>query len=256
MVTGRDLDRERILEPLRTALEPHPHVVAMWLEGADALRTVDAYSDIDLWLSVADGEEDAVLDLVRTVLQKVAPLELEHETPHPHPLLRQVFFHLEGTSPFLLLDLCVQARSRSGTFREGVDAVEVLFDKGNVIRFQARDEAEEALQERAEALIKAFPVRQVWVGKNIRRGLFLEALGAYHVYSLEPLTDLLRLVHTPRKSDFGLKDVYSDLPQDVVEELEHFYQVGSLEALAERHREVCVRFDSLSKILHSLYISE
>ena len=223
----------------------------MWLEGADALCTVDAYSDIDLWLSVADGEEDAVLDLVRTVLKRVAPLELEHETPHPHPLLRQVFFHLEGTSPFLLLDLCVQARSRSGTFREGIDAVEILFDKGNVIRFQVWDEAEEALQERAEALIKAFPVRQAWVEKNIRRGLFLEALGAYHVYSLEPLIELLRLVHAPRKSGFGLKDVDKDLPRDVVEELERCYRIDSLEALAERHREVCERFKHFSNVLHS-----
>ena len=229
----------------------------MWLEGADALRTVDAYSDIDLWLSVADGQKDAVLDLVRTVLQRIAPLELEHETPHPHPLLRQVFFRLEGASPFLLLDLCVQARSRSGAFREGVDAVKVLFDKGNVIRFQPWDEAEEALQERAEALIKAFPVRQVWVEKNIRRGLFLEALGAYHAYSLEPLTELLRLVHAPRKSDFGLKDVDKDLPRDVVEELERFYRISSLDELAERHREVCERFRHLSRdVSHSSQNSE
>ena len=188
-----------------------------------------------------------MLDLVRTTLQSVAPLELEHETPHSHPLLRQVFFRLEGASPFLLLDLCVQARSRSGAFREGVDAAKVLFDKENVVRFRAWDEAEEALRGRLEALKKEFEVRQVWVEKNIRRGLFLEALGAYHVYSLEPLTDLLRIIHAPRKSGFGLKDVYSDLPQDVVEALERFYQVSSLDELAERHREVCERFGNSSE---------
>ena len=226
----------------------------MWLEGADALRTVDAYSDIDLWLSVADGQKDAVLDLVRTVLQRIAPLELEHETPHPHPLLRQVFFRLRGTSKFLLLDLCVQARSRSGAFREGVDAVEILFDKGNVIHFQAWDE--DAWRESVAALTKEFEVRQIWVEKNLRRGLFLEALGAYHAYSLEPLTELLRLVHAPRKSDFGLKDVYKDLPR-VVEELERFYRISSLDELAERHREVCERFRHLSRdVSHSSQNSE
>ena len=127
-------DREDILQALRAALELHPHVHAMWLEGADARGAVDVYSDLDMWLSVEDGHEDAVLRRVREALRAVAPLDVEHETPHPRPLLRQIFFHLRDTSTFLLLDLCLQSRSRDVAFRKGVDAVRVVFDKANVIR--------------------------------------------------------------------------------------------------------------------------
>ncbi len=244
-------DRERILSTLWEALEPHPQVHAMWLEGADALGTVDAHSDIDVWLSVEDGYEDAVLARVREALRAVAPLGVEHETPHPHLLLRQVFFHLEGTSKFLLLDLCLQSRSRDVAFQKGVDAVRVVFDKTNVVRYEKRDEAaeERRLRERAEALAKEFVVRQVWVEKNLRRGLFLEALGAYHAYSLRPLVELLRIIYAPHKRDFGFKDVDRDLPRDVVETLEPLHKVASLDELAARHQQVCSRFEALSEVL-------
>ena len=98
-----------------------------------------------------------------------------------------------------------------------------------------------------EALSKEFSLRQVWVEKNLRRGLFLEALAAYHVYSLGPLVELLRVIHAPHKVDFGLKDVEQDLPRGVVTELEHLHKVTSLGELAARHRELCGRFADLVK---------
>jgi predicted nucleotidyltransferase len=53
--------RQEILAYLQAKLEPHPHVHALWLEGADARNKVDEYSDIDLWLDVEDGHEESVL---------------------------------------------------------------------------------------------------------------------------------------------------------------------------------------------------
>ena len=83
--------------------------------------------------------------------------------------------------------------------------------------------------------------------KRTSRGLFLEALAAYHAYSLGPLVELLRVVHAPHKIDFGLKDVEQDLPRGVVTELEHFHKTTLLEELAARHRELRERFAGLLK---------
>ena len=53
--------RQEILVFLREKLEPHLHVYALWLEGADARGTVDEFSDLDVWLDVEDGQEEIVL---------------------------------------------------------------------------------------------------------------------------------------------------------------------------------------------------
>jgi hypothetical protein len=47
------------------------------------------------------------LEAVRDLLALLDPLELDVEFDHPHPLLRQAFFRLQGVSEFLLVDLWV-----------------------------------------------------------------------------------------------------------------------------------------------------
>lgn len=41
------------------------------------------------------------------------------EVDHPHPLIRNAFFRLQGVSEFLLVDLCVQSHSKEFVFTEG-----------------------------------------------------------------------------------------------------------------------------------------
>lgn len=106
-------DRTQVIRLLEDAFRNDPRVYALWLEGSDGLGRSDAYSDLDVWLDVADGDEQAVLDACAAVLQTLRPIDFEVRTDNPHPKIFQRCLHLAGTSPYLLLDLCVQSHSRA-----------------------------------------------------------------------------------------------------------------------------------------------
>lgn len=245
------ISRDQVVEVLSTGLRSHPSIFALWLEGADALEMVDAYSDIDFWLDVEDGHEDEVLAYMRECLRGLAPLDINHEVRHPHPHIRQCFFHLEGSPDFLIIDVCIQSHSREVTFTKGRDAVKVIFDKAEVIRFADGDAVtlQDDVLKRAEELARDFELYRVWVLKSLARHEFLEALGSYHRYSLKPLVALLRTVYAPHKHDFHLKHIGRDLPQRELAVLKRLYSVTSLEDIATNHQEVEMRFkDLLSKL--------
>lgn len=204
-------------------------VLALWLEGADAHGRVDEYSDIDLWLDVVDGHEAEALEVVREVLDALGPLELAVEVDHPHPLIRQAFYRLAGAPEFLMVDACVQSNSREFMFTRGMagERALVLLDRAGVVHFHDLDERAwrvEMLEwvARLEGKLAVYPT---WVRKELGRGKFLEALGAYHEHVLEPLVEALRLRHAPSKAGFHLKGASGDLPAEVVDSVADLYRV-------------------------------
>lgn len=230
--------REDIVGAVSEALFRHPFVFACWLEGADAQEWVDAYSDIDMWLDVQDGHEGDVLKGVKWTLGSLAPLEFEYEAEHPHLQIRQAFFRLQGTPEFLVLDLNIQSHSRDLAFtRENKgEAIKVLFNKADAIKFKPLDKAqfEEELQERIERLERECSLFQVWVKKELARNRFLEALRNYHSHVLQPLVEVLRIKYEPTKRDFYLKDISQDLPSDVVATLTALYAVNTTTDIAAK----------------------
>ena len=137
-------DRNQIINKLEDELKNNSFVFAFWLEGADALNTVDEYSDMDVWLDVQDGHEGMAIEQVQSILSKIAPLDFEHEIDHPHPKIRQKFFHLKDTSEFLIIDVCVQSHSREFwyTNKNADEKVKIIFEKGKVIEFRNLDKIE------------------------------------------------------------------------------------------------------------------
>ena len=220
-----------MIQTLQEVCFGHPKIYAAWLEGADALNRVDAYSDIDLWLDVEDSHEEEVISVVRSALETLGEIALEQHIQHPHPKIKQVFFRLEETSKYFILDLCIQSHSRNLPFTEGGEPFKTLFDKADVLLTQPFDEVKfrQEVELRAGQLQREFELRQVWVEKEVARGHFLEALHSLHIHVLEPLVELLRLRHVPRKGDYHLKDIIHDLPDDMVKTLEDLYRVTSLE---------------------------
>ncbi|HAZ28220.1 MAG TPA: hypothetical protein DCY48_00360 [Candidatus Magasanikbacteria bacterium] len=246
-------DRNQIINKLEDELKNNSFVFAFWLEGADAHGTVDEYSDIDVWLDVQDGHEGMVIEQVRSVLSQIAQLDFEHEVEHPHPKIRQMFFHLTGTSGFLIIDVCVQSHSREFWYTKGYadEKVKILFDKENVIQFRDLNKTEfQSLQnKKVEELKKTFVFFQAWVMKGVNRGHFLEALSSYHSFILEPLVELLRIQHQPTKREFGLKHVERDIPKDVLLILEDLYKVNSTEEISTKAQKANeLFFDVLKKI--------
>lgn len=232
------MQRGEIIEKLRTGLEPNEQVYALWLEGADASNTVDDYSDMDIWVDVADGKEETVLSVIKQLLTNLGSIDFEHEIPHRHPKIRQKFFHLAGTPEFLIIDVCVQSHSRVFWYTKGNEGekAKILFDKQNVVQFKEVDaKGEEAeIHARAEELEKSFGFFQTWVKKELNRNNFLGAVGYYHEKVLAPLVELLRIQHQPTKRHFGLKHIKSDLPAPTVSQLEELYRVNSVEEIESK----------------------
>lgn len=232
------ITRQQIIDALDNELKNNSFVFAFWLEGADALNTVDEFSDIDVWLDVQDGHEGMVIEQVQSVLSQIAPLDFEHEVEHPHPKIRQKFFHLKDTSEFLIIDVCVQSHSREFWFtNESKDEeVKIIFDKKNVIEFRNLDKTEfqSHQKKRTNELKKTFLFFEAWVKKGVNRNNFLEALSYYHSFILEPLVELLRIRYEPTKREFGLKHIERDLPKAVLKTLEDLYKINSTSEISTK----------------------
>ena len=130
-------------------------------------------------MDVSDGYEQHVIETIKDCLNGMGGLDFEHETKHPHPKIRQIFFHLKNTSKYLIIDLCVQSHSQGFWFTkemEGEKAV-VLFDKKNVIRLLPLNKAEfnKKLEQRKD-LLKKYQIMKIDVEKKVERNDYLGAL--------------------------------------------------------------------------------
>lgn len=230
---GERLTREAIARHLQRGLEKEPSVFAMWLEGSLATRETDDLSDIDVVVDVEDSSSDLVFERAEALLAELAPLVTSLELDIDHRFLRHRLYRLEHTSEFLTIDFVVQAHSRQFVFdREDADAVRVLFDRAGVIRFREGPWEPGHVDARAARLRDTYWALRPWVVKQIKRGKFIEAFGYYERYVLRPLVEILRLAWAPRKSDYYIKEIYRDLPEEITRELEALYKVPDVDAFS------------------------
>lgn len=232
----RAVNRDDVITDLAEALRERPKVHAVWLEGSDALGTVDSHSDIDIVVDVEDGEEEAILAVARDRLREFGPLDYVSTITQPAEGLRRQVIHIADTPATLLIDIVVQSHSRDFTFLRGhpSEIPKVLFDRSNVIRFRDVDarELERHRIERTATLAAEFrPGARI--PKYLERGQFLEALAVYRKFLLEPLVEILRLRYCPLVSEYGLVQVSRHLPADVVARLERLHAVTSTADIAQ-----------------------
>jgi len=240
--------RDQIIGHLASALEPMSTVVALWLEGADGRGTVDEHSDIDLVIAVEDGAEDAVFAAVKSALTDLADIDHAYEEPAGAPGLQHRVYHLARTDPSLLIDVVIQPASREFVFdpNHPDEVPRVLFDKANVVRFEAPDRGSFArfrAQSWHHAQRRFLP--EARVARYVQRGEYLEGVAAYQKYVVGPLVELLRLKHAPRTSGYGLVHISTHLPPDVVHRLEGLYRVGSAEELGRKLTDARIWFDEI-----------
>lgn len=233
-------DRYEIISRLREKLEPLDFIYAMWLEGSDANQTVDEYSDIDICVDFEDEYENEAYEAAEKTLSEIAPVDYKFVVHHPHPKLRQRIYHLAGSSEYLLIDFCWQLHSRPKEecrFIKGntVETATVIFDKADVIQYKDYDPSE--FKDGNDARLNECKYRYAQharVQKYVLRDQYLEAYAYYNRYVLEPLIDLLRLIHTPANADYYLIHVSRHIPPEDLKKLENFAQIASVQDIAER----------------------
>ena len=247
------LDREAITAKLHKTLEPLPFICAFWLEGADAVGTVDEYSDIDYWVDFEDEYEEQTYEAVENALSELAEIDYTYVMRHGHPKIRQRIYHLAGTSEYLMIDFCFQLHSRPKeeyAYYESspIEAANVMFDKDSIIRHKPLDLsafADENKSRLEEAKYRR--TQHIRPEKYVRRGQYLEAYAYYNRYVLEPLIDLLRLIYTPAHADYYLVHISQHIPETEREKLETFARIGSLDDIAEKMPQAGKWFDKLIK---------
>jgi hypothetical protein len=189
-------------------------VLAGWEGGSAALGGLDAYSDIDLNVLVADDASlESLYACAEHCLETISPVVASHTVPPGR------YYKLMDAGDFLLVDLCLfrvsAAEHNLEVERHGRPVT--LFDKGAWLKPRFVDEQALALkrQQRFEDLWSWFPISQSFVRKAILRGKQAEALAAFWSYTLRPLAELLRMRYCPLRWDFGVRYIDRDLPADI-----------------------------------------
>jgi hypothetical protein len=243
--------KQKIIEKLKEALEPLDYVYALWFEGADANGTADEYSDIDLWADIADEHERDAIEAAENALRELTEFDYKYVMRHGHPQIRQRIYHLKGTSEYLMIDFCWQLHSRpkdSYAYYENdpIEAVKVLFDKDNIIRYKKFDMSEFTAANTLQLEEMKYRYTQhSRVIKYVHRGHYLEAFAYYQRYVLEPLTCLLRIIYTPAYTDYGYVHISQHIPKDKAERLEYFAKISSLEDIENKTVEAQCWFSEL-----------
>jgi hypothetical protein len=241
-----NISRQNIIAVLREHFEREPEILAMWLEGADAVQAVDAYSDIDVCCSVAAGAMLEVTNLAHKALASLAPVDLAQPLTVAEDMTTTVF-HLAGTSAYMLVDFSVYV-ARGSDFIAG-DEIEkplVLFERGSVIRYHDPDlslrsqERNQRLQELQNTVVQAARIE-----KYVQRGDFLEAYGYYQKWLLTPLIELLRMKYTPLHPDYYIVHISRHLPVDVRIRLEELFKVNSVAEIEVKSQEALVFFEEV-----------
>ncbi len=216
--------RDRIVEHLCSKLESRSDIYAFWIEGSAPQGYADEFSDIDLWLSTDDDKIFTIYDDIEQILSEIAPIDFKYIVKNKGELGQSVY-HLEGISEFVTIDVNTQGISRDVYLVKGVDGAQILFDKENVVNFKEREPAHIDIESKRKKLQGFYEQMRPSLLKNVRRNKNLEALYYYHLI-LRYATKFLRLKYGwHEKTDFDLKHIYRDIPENEVKNLERFYDV-------------------------------
>lgn len=227
-------NRDKIVEHLRNKLEARDDVYAFWLEGSAPQGYADEFSDVDLWLSTDDDKIFTIYSDIETILLEIAPIDFKYVVKTRGELGQNVY-HLQGMNEFLTIDINTQSINRDPSesyLVRGIDDATIFFDKRGVVKFKERESIDIDIELKRQKLQGFYEQMRPSVLKNVRRNKKLEALYYYHLI-LRYATKFLRLKYGwHEKTDFDLKHVYRDIPENEVRSLEQFYDVKADEVVS------------------------
>jgi hypothetical protein len=256
-MSKKKLTRKAIIRTLVNSLEPIDYVRAFWEGGAAAFNRIDQWSDIDLYLIVQDDKIEDTVHEVEQALELLSPIEHKYETQQRiWPGIFQVFYKIENTSPYLLVDLAVIKMSSPEKFLEPEIHGNAVFHFNKLDKIEipyAEDNYKtEKLRKRIGRLKARFDIFNIFVQKEINRGNALEALDLYYNITLAILVEILRIKYSPLHHDFKTRYIYSELPESVTYKLENLFFVRDMNDLQRKYNEAIKWFNET--ILFSIRI--
>lgn len=241
--------KNSIIQILEKGLKGNTAVYAFWLEGSEASGRADKHSDLDIWLDVKDGRENAIARESIALLQTLSPVDFLNESK-PHPKIRHHAIHLLGMPKTLTIDLCIQSHSRKYVFKEGVpdDKIKVVFNKKRTIKYRKLNKTRLhiEIEKRIEHLSKTYDFFfNAYYYKHVIRGNFIDAFYYYQNYVIEPIIDLFKIKYSPgERGSLCWKHISDVLPGKVVKTIEYYYKINSvkeMEAKSQEAKRLCHR---------------
>ncbi|MEF3306773.1 hypothetical protein [Paenibacillus sp. GYB003] len=240
------ITRETILKEIVSGLGGEEYILAIWLEGADGTNSLDEYSDIDLVCCAKEGCVDEAIARLDECMSVLGRVDIAYEQPGRPSNNRYKVYRLEDTPDCPFIDATVQSESVPVPFiaEDKTVVPVVLLDKAAIVKYRTMDRASLRSQLHARLLqAQGLYSQRSRAVKYTKRGLFLESLIYYQKYVLNPLVDVLRIIHTPLQADCFLVHASRDFPAEVVTALEHLYGVKTVQDIAER-------MDSADELFH------
>jgi len=223
----KSLTREKIIDVLVDGLKRLDYFLWMGEFGAAAIDRLDEYLDVDLAVVVGDNREGDVFSVAEQLLGSLSSLNLSYCYPYTSPGQEASFYHLQGTSSYLLLSLTVLEHSSESRFLP--EAIQgrplVYFDKLGTMPCDPLDREElfERIKERMTDMRFRLEHCQVKIFKEINRNKSIEALSMYQHFALWALVDVLPIKYCPLHYRDLTRDIYEDLPPDGVARLEPLF---------------------------------
>jgi len=231
------INRETILKAILSDLSSEDYILAIWLEGSDGTNTLDEYSDIDLVCYTKEGCIDDAFTRLDDCMRRLGEVDIAYEESGRPTNNRYKVYHLQESLDSLLVDVTIQSESVPVVFMNEDKTVVpiILLDKVGIIKYHNIDHATHHLQLQSQ-LIRAQGIysQRNRAVKYTKRGLFLESLIYYHKYVVNPLVDVLRIIHTPFQADCFLVHASRDFPVAVVLTLEKLYGVKTVQDIVDR----------------------
>lgn len=226
---------EQIASELAELLKPNSNVHAMWIGGSVAEGYNDELSDIDLYLDVDDGQEEAMFTSIEKFLKSKGELDVSFGEGVTPPYSHKVY-HLTHLDPFHFIEITIHSHSNQFGLFDRMRKIKLLFDKDGTTTFESFDETSysKMLEKRKKFLIEKIELGELSVVKELRRRQFPDAMHNYQFWLVEPVIELARIKHAPLKVTYGLKHGSRDLPEDTVAEIEFLYTIKSLDDLSSK----------------------
>jgi len=238
----KKLTRKIIIETLINSLKPIDYIHAFWEGGAVAFNRVDKWSDLDLYFVVDNDRINDTLQEIEKALELLSPIVHKYEIKQMiWPDIFQVFYKMENTSEYLLIDLAIIKISSREKFLDPAVHGNVVFyfNKSNKIKVPhpRNNFSAEKLRHRLTRLKMRFDLFNIFVQKEINRGNSIEAIDLYYNVTISSIIEILRIKHHPPHHEFKMRYIHYELPSEVVEKLEHLCFVKTIEDLKEKYDE-------------------
>ena len=244
------ITRNSIITKLVKTLKPLNYVHAMWEGGAAAFDRIDQYSDIDLYILAKKRKTNLIIKHVENALTSLSGINKQLSVNHSQwSDLTQIFYQLQRTSKYLLIDLVILNQESPEKFLDPRVHGKVIFyfNKSKNLKSNrlSKRELSNFLIKYKNKLKLKFDLFNIFVQKEINRNHQVEAVNLYYKITMKTLIDLLRIKYSPYHYNFNLQYLSLEIPNRALQKLDTLNYIKNMDDLKEKYHKSTIWVNDL-----------